>query len=121
MPYDPEQHGPRRIVGEGFHNRVYEVVRRIPCGSIATYGDVAGALGLRSVARQVGFALAALPDHLDDVPWHRVVNARGELSHRGDSGPYENQRQLLLQEGIEINERGRILMFEELRFVLDPS
>ena len=59
MPYDPERHGPRRIVGEGFHEQVYAVVAAIPRGRVATYGDVAGALGSRSVARQVGFDVVA--------------------------------------------------------------
>ena len=120
MPYDPERHGPRRIVGPGFHERVWAVVRTIPAGHVASYGDVAGALGLRSAARQVGYALSALPES-SDVPWHRVVNARGRLSVRTDSSPSDIQRLLLEQDGVEVDEDGRLVDFEDIRFVFPPA
>ena len=80
MPYDPERHGPHRIVGPGFHGKVHALVKKVPAGRVTTYGDVAEALGSRSVARQVGFAMAAVGD--DDVPWWRVVAAGGRLAAR---------------------------------------
>ena len=92
MPYDPERHGPRRVVGPGFHDQVYALVRTIPAGRLATYGDIAAALGLRNVARHVGFALAALPPDRADVPWHRVVNSTGRLSVRGHGSASREQR-----------------------------
>ncbi|MCB9876239.1 MAG: MGMT family protein [Planctomycetes bacterium] len=79
MPYDPTRHGPRRIVGPGFHERVFALVRAVPTGSVTTYGDIATALGRKGVARQVGYAMAALPEG-SDVPWWRVVAAGGRLS-----------------------------------------
>jgi methylated-DNA-protein-cysteine methyltransferase-like protein len=80
--------------------RIYDAVRRIPRGRVSTYGDVAVAAGLPGHARQVGYALAALePD--SDVPWHRVVNARGCISPRGGDRSVESlQRALLCDEGI---------------------
>lgn len=84
-------------------DRVYACVRKIPRGKVASYGQVAEACGLgRHHARQVGYALAALKD--DRVPWHRVVNAKGEISHR----EAEHQRAKLEREGIAFDERGRI-------------
>ena len=80
MPYDPLLHGPRRVVGPGFQENVYAMVRRVPPGTVTTYGDIGRALGLTTIARQVGYALAALPSQRTDVPWHRVVNARGAIS-----------------------------------------
>ena len=62
MPYDPSRHGPRRIVGKGFHGKVRGLVKQVPVGRVTTYGDVAEALGSRTVARQVGFAMAAIDD-----------------------------------------------------------
>ncbi|MEZ4290587.1 MAG: MGMT family protein [Myxococcota bacterium] len=62
---------------------VYRVVRRVPEGRVATYGQVAAIAGMPGAARQVGWALNAL-DEADDVPWHRVINARGEVSGRGE-------------------------------------
>ena len=86
---------------------IYAAVMRIPRGSVATYGQIAMAADLPGRARQVGYALHALPDG-SPVPWQRVVNARGEISLSTHGGAGEHQRQLLRAEGIEFNRRGRI-------------
>lgn len=88
--------------------RFYEVVRRVPRGRVTTYGTVAHEAGLPGHARQVGYAMAALSgDH--DVPWHRVINARGEVSRRKGGTAFENiQRTLLEAEGVEFDDRGRV-------------
>lgn len=114
--YDPVRHGPQRIVGPGFHERVFRTVARIPPGRVSTYGDVAAALGRRSVARHVGNALAALPAGRTDVPWHRVLGAGGRLSPRGDGGPSPEQRARLRAEGLEVSEAGRVAGFARVRF-----
>ena len=81
-------------------NRVYAVVRRIPRGRVATYGQVAMLAGLPGRARMVGYALAALPER-SRVPWQRVVNAQGRVSPRGDgSGAEALQRAMLRREGV---------------------
>ena len=88
--------------------RYYDVVRRIPSGRVATYGQVAVEAGLPGRARQVGYAMAALPNG-SDVPWHRVVNARGEVSRRAGGTAFEQiQRVLLEAEGVHFNAHGRI-------------
>jgi len=87
---------------------VYRVVRRIPVGSVSTYGRVAELAGMPRAARQVGWALSALGFD-DDVPWHRVINAQGEISQRGDAREIEDlQRSLLESEGVDFDRRGRI-------------
>jgi methylated-DNA-protein-cysteine methyltransferase-like protein len=91
----------------GTYARIYAVVRRIPRGRVATYGQVAVLAGLPGHARQVGYALSALGSR-DGVPWQRVVNARGEVSPRGEVGWDEIQRSLLEDEGVEVDARGRI-------------
>ena len=68
------------------YERIYGVVSRIPRGRVATYGQVARLAGLPGQARLVGYALSALDDR-SRIPWHRVVNARGEISARRDGGP----------------------------------
>jgi len=86
-----------------FHDRVFTVVRTVPSGSVTTYGDVGTVLGTPRLARQVGWALASLAHDLGktaDVPWHRVINARGSISHRGDFVRAEEQRQRLENEGV---------------------
>ncbi len=88
------------------YERIYGVVRRIPEGRVATYGQVAALAGLGGHARLVGYALSAHDDD-DSVPWHRVINARGEVSLRADPYFEELQRALLEREGIRADERGR--------------
>lgn len=83
------------------------MVERIPAGRVATYGQIAALAGLPGHARQVGYALAALPDG-SAVPWHRVINARGEVSRRSGGRPHALiQRTLLEEEGIAFDEDGR--------------
>lgn len=93
----------------GTYQRIYRVVQRIPKGRVATYGQVAQLAGIGGHARQVGYALHALPDG-SDVPWHRVVNARGTISRRADPGSDRLQELLLAAEGIEFDARGRIAL-----------
>lgn len=87
--------------------RIYGVVRQIPRGRVATYGQVAELAGLEGQARQVGYALHALPSGLR-IPWHRVINARGEVSPRSTGDSHELQRALLESEGVEFDAKGRI-------------
>lgn len=90
------------------HQRIYAVVSRIPRGRVATYGQVARLANLPGQARLVGYALSALPDR-SRVPWHRVVNARGQISPRRDGGPEADiQRELLRREKVSFDARGSI-------------
>jgi len=92
-----------------FQQAVYAVVRRIPEGRVATYGQVAALAGRPGAARQVGYALAAAPRELG-LPWQRVINAHGEVSRRADPGDEEYQRLLLQAEGVVFDERGRVAL-----------
>jgi methylated-DNA-protein-cysteine methyltransferase-like protein len=87
-----------------FFTRVYARVRKIPRGKVATYGQIARALGAPGAARTVGWALRVCPEQ---VPWHRVVNARGEISLRPTTGFHE-QRARLITEGVRFNRAGKI-------------
>jgi len=91
----------------GVRERVYAVVRRIPRGRVATYGQVARLAGLGPNARQVGYALSALRPG-SRVPWHRVINARGAVSPRAWPGAELTQRMLLEREGHRFDARGRV-------------
>jgi methylated-DNA-protein-cysteine methyltransferase related protein len=88
-------------------DRIYAVVRRIPRGRVATYGQVAELAGLPGHARQVGYAMAALPSGTG-VPWHRVLNAGGMVSRRKYPGEELSQRRLLEREGVKFDARGRV-------------
>jgi methylated-DNA-protein-cysteine methyltransferase-like protein len=88
------------------YQRIYAVVRRIPRGRIATYGQIAGLAGLGGHARQVGYALHAL-EAGDALPWHRVLNAQGRVSPRAEPGGDRVQRALLEREGVRFDAAGR--------------
>ena len=88
---------------------IYAVVRRIPAGRVATYGQVAALAGLPGRARQAGYALHALPASTK-VPWHRVLNAQGAVSLRAEAGDALRQRLLLEREGVRFDARGRVAL-----------
>ncbi len=106
--------------------RIYSVVQRIPAGRVATYGQIAALAGLPGHARQVGYALNALPDE-HDIPWHRVINAKGQISLRAESGHDDLQRRLLEAEGVVFDGEERVSFSEfgwnsgsEPDWTLDP-
>lgn len=90
------------------YEAIYAIVRQIPPGKVATYGQVAQLANLPGQARLVGYALYRVGAE-SDVPWQRVINAKGEISE----SPFRNgtdylQRSLLEQEGILFNAAGKI-------------
>ena len=97
-----------KVVGPGFHVRVYARVVEIPFGRVATYGDIATLLGSPNVARHVGWALAALGHRENEVPWHRVINAQGRISFKGQVERADLQRVLLEAEGVVFDRRDRV-------------
>lgn len=86
---------------------IYTLVGKIPAGKVATYGQVATLAGRPGCARQVGYALSASTPIIA-IPWHRVVNASGGISSRGDPDKVYFQRLLLEQEGIQFDTKGCI-------------
>ena len=95
MPTDPR------------YRRFYRVVEAIPEGKVATYGQIALLAGRPGRARLVGRALGAL-DEDSSVPWHRVLNSRGEISRRGLGDSEHYQKILLESEGVVFTEAGRV-------------
>lgn len=99
--------------------KIYAVIRRIPRGRVATYGQVAALAELPRRARMVGQALRSTPDEVD-VPWQRVVNAQGTISPRSDGIGWAEgyQRHLLEEEGVVFSKSGKIDLD---RFGWDPD
>jgi methylated-DNA-protein-cysteine methyltransferase-like protein len=91
------------------YQRIYATVRRVPRGRVATYGQIARIGGIGRGARQIGYALHALPAGTT-LPWHRVINAKGEVSLRADGSGAITQRIRLEQEGVRFNARGRVAL-----------
>ena len=87
--------------------RIYAAIRRIPRGRVASYGQIALLAGLPGRARQVGYALHALPPR-SGVPWQRVLNSKGEISLPRDEGSGGLQRALLEKEGVRFDAWGRV-------------
>ena len=87
-----------------YYEQVWELVQQIPCGKVATYGQIAKSLPQPeaisaedfqlSASRWVGLAMAVCPD---DVPWQRVINSQGKISHTAEAG---TQKKLLQEEGV---------------------
>jgi methylated-DNA-protein-cysteine methyltransferase related protein len=101
------------MVNPGPHDKhalIYEVVRQIPYGKVATYGQVALWAGLPGQARLAGYALFNLPAALvAAVPWQRVINAQGRISYsESRHGNDFKQRELLEGEGVEFDDKGRV-------------
>lgn len=89
----------------GTYARIYDIVRQVPPGRVATYGQIAAIEG-HCTARMVGYALAALEE--DDVPWQRVINGQGRVSERSGGGGTSHQRLKLMEEGVRFDAKGRI-------------
>lgn len=99
-----------------FFQRVKHIIKRIPKGRVATYGQIAELAGNHRAARQVAWILHSSSEK-ERLPWHRVVNSQGEISLKPNYG-YEVQKALLKKESIEFDEDGRIDLNE---YIWKPS
>ncbi len=100
------------------YERIYAVVRQIPPGKVAAYGQIASIVG-GCTARRVGYAMAALTSRHEDVPWHRVINAQGKISLRADSAGAALQHRLLEEEGVRFDASGKV-DFRQVRWSGPP-
>ncbi|HBU12308.1 MAG TPA: cysteine methyltransferase [Clostridiales bacterium] len=94
---------------QSFFETVYEIVRRIPKGQVAAYGQIACAAGNPRAPRAVGYALHVNP-YPGDVPCHRVVNKAGRLAPEFAFGGQDAQRAMLMSEGVFVSEDGYVDM-----------
>ena len=88
------------------YERVYAVIRQIPPGKVASYGQIAALVG-NCTARMVGYALGGLAAE-DDVPWQRILNSQGKISPRGPGLSAMVQRELLEAEGVTFSAAGKV-------------
>ena len=106
-PADASEDGHDSLREAGRYPRIYAIVREIPRGRVATYGQIAAIEGSSS-ARMVGYALAALSRSDRRVPWQRVLNRTGALSERSGGGGTSRQRRALGAEGVLFDAAGRV-------------
>ena len=91
------------------YDRIYTTVSQIPAGKVATYGQIADLAGLHGKARLVGYALFRVDTDSFNIPWHRVINAKGEISHSSlRKGSDYLQKHLLESEGIKFDLKGKV-------------
>jgi methylated-DNA-protein-cysteine methyltransferase-like protein len=103
---------------ESFFELVFEVVRQIPKGRVTTYGAIAAALGARSSARMVGWAMNAAHNIKPKVPAQRVVNRQGLLTGKMHFAHPDQMQELLEKEGVKV-EKDKVVDFEQLFW--DPA
>lgn len=98
------------MADEAFFQRAYDIVRQIPRGRVATYGQVARMMGEPRKARFVGFAMHSSPGMAGGVPCHRVVFADGSLAPGFAFGGPGQQRRMLQEEGVGFLPSGKVDM-----------
>ena len=94
-------------MSKNWNKSVWHLVRKIPKGRVASYGQLAAMLGHPRRARQVGFALHQTPEELV-LPWHRVINARGKISFQNNTQEYLLQKAMLQAEEVVFADDDRI-------------
>ncbi|MFC2130145.1 MGMT family protein [Bacteroidota bacterium] len=87
---------------QDFFQKVYEIVRKIPVGNVTTYGNIAKAIGIKSSARMVGWALNSVAGDMS-IPCHRIINRNGYLTGKMYFATPSLMRELLESEGIEFD------------------
>jgi methylated-DNA-protein-cysteine methyltransferase related protein len=91
------------------YRRIYAMVKKIPRGKVASYGQIARLCGMERQARLVGYALHALrDDNVRKVPWQRVINAKGYVSLRDPPYAASLQQRILESEGVEFDPHGKV-------------
>jgi methylated-DNA-protein-cysteine methyltransferase-like protein len=94
-----------QVNDQKYRQRVYEIVSEIPVGRVMTYGQIATILGEGYTPRTVGFVMHAADT--ENVPWQRVINSQGACSTGRMTVPVNLQQQILEDEGVKFNEKGR--------------
>lgn len=89
-----------------FTSEVIRLIKDIPLGKVATYGQIAYMTGLHPSVRRVVWILHSCSEK-EELPWHRVINRKGEISLKPGAG-YEKQKELLEREGIVFDNKDRI-------------
>lgn len=100
------------MADSAFSNRVKQLIKSVPRGQVATYGQIAACAGNPRSSRQVAWLLHS-SSRKDNLPWHRIINSRGTIS-LPIGGGFEEQKVLLEAEGIPVDEKGRIRLSKYL-------
>lgn len=96
----------KESAGQGNRERILTIIKLVPAGRVATYGQIAHLAGLPNNARQVGSILKSFSG--PDIPWFRIVNSKGEISQRRNGSSQLMQRDILEGEGVRFTESNRV-------------
>ncbi|MEI6947470.1 MGMT family protein [Paraflavisolibacter sp. H34] len=119
MAGKPEKKAPLKTVqpsgrkDDSFFEQVFAIVRQVPRGRVTSYGAIAEALGAKSSARMVGWAMNLSHSILPEVPAHRVVNRQGRLTGKVHFGTPTRMQELLEAEGIAVKDDA-VVAFDRL-------
>jgi methylated-DNA-protein-cysteine methyltransferase-like protein len=102
----------KQTQADNIYDVIYDIVRLIPKGRVSSYGAIAAAIGVKSGARMVGYAMNACDGIKPKVPAHRVVNRNGMLSGKHHFHPPEKMQQLLEKEGVKVKD-DQVVDFEK--------
>ena len=98
---------------DNLYQRVYTLVKKIPKGKVATYGQIATLAGSPRGARMVGWALHVLPEpETKKIPWQRVINRKGIISTTCSDHPKDLQKMILESEGVKVAEKEKIFWID---------
>jgi len=100
------------------YDAIYEIVRKIPKGRVSTYGHIAAAIGMKSGARMVGYAMNHCHGLKPPIPAQRVVNRSGLLTGKAHFGPGDEMAELLKEEGVLVKD-DQVRNFEHVLW--DPA
>lgn len=107
-----------------FQNRVYAVVKEIPRGRVATYGQIAALVGKPGAAQAVGRAMHQMdqisPQQMKSYPWWRVINSKGYISTTCREHTAVVQRDLLIRDGVEVSQKAHLYYIDMKVFLWNP-
>ncbi|MFC1687214.1 MGMT family protein [Patescibacteria group bacterium] len=104
-----------------FYQKVYDMVKKIPKGRVATYGQIAALIGSPRSARMVGWAMHAMDGgKLEHIPWQRVINREGRISTTCLDHPAEEQSVLLQKDGVKVIKRENNFWIDLDKFLWQP-
>jgi len=102
------------------YSKIYFLVKKIPKGRVATYGQIAALAGAPRAARIVGYALHVIPEN-SKIPWQRVINRQGIISTTCQTHPPTLQRDILISEGVEVINNKGVFQIDLKKYLWEPK
>lgn len=108
----------KNVRNKNFFQAVYTLMEQIPYGRVSTYGQLAALISSPRAARVVGWALHQLDN--EPLPWHRVINSRGEISTKCETHTQVTQKRLLEKEGVKVELKNGVYTIDLKKYLWKP-